>query len=81
MIEIKDSDTMISEMEQLRESHMSTISKRHQELNASLKTFMDEIDKNNAEIKNIDLDIQETSSKLSKDIEELDSILDSLLAD
>ena len=54
MIEIKDSDTMISEMEQLRESHMSTISKRHQELNASLKTFMDEIDKNNAEIKKID---------------------------
>ena len=37
MIEIKDPDTMISEMEQLRESHMSTISKRHQELNASLK--------------------------------------------
>ena len=37
MIEIKDPDIMISEMEQLRESCMSTINKRHQELNASLK--------------------------------------------
>ena len=81
MIEIKDPDTMISEMKQLRESCMSTINKRHQELNASLKTLMDEIDKNNAEIKNIDLDIQETSNKHSKDIEEINSILDSLLAD
>lgn len=81
MIEIKDSDTMISELEQLRENHMSAINKRHQELNTSLKTFMDKIDKNNTEIKNINLDIQETSNKLSKDIEEIDSILDSLLAD
>ena len=81
MIEIKDSDTMISELEQLRENHMSAINKRHQELNTSLKTFMDKIDKNNTEIKNINLDIQETSNKLSKDIEEIYSILDSLLAD
>ena len=81
MIEIKDTDRMIWEMEQSRESYMSTFNKRHQELNASLKTFMDEINNNNTEIKNIDLDIQETSNELSKDIEEIDSILDSLLAD